>query len=69
MKLVTVAARAARPLRGARAGRERYEQIRELTHHARDNFDASAARRKLEAYGSRLDAYATRPSSRNTPPR
>jgi hypothetical protein len=69
MKLVTVAALAAGYVLGTRAGRERYEQIRELTHNARDNFDASAARRKLEAYGSRLDAYATRPSSRKTPPR
>jgi hypothetical protein len=51
---------------GAKAGRERYEQIRRLAHNAADNFDASGTRQKLEAYGARLDAYASRPPARRT---
>lgn len=51
---------------GAKAGRERYEQIRTLARNAAGNFDASGARQKLEAYGARLDAYASRPPARRT---
>lgn len=69
MKLVTVAALAAGYVLGARAGRERYEQIRALAHNALDNLDTSAARRKLEACAARLDDYATRPPARKTPAR
>jgi hypothetical protein len=49
---------------GAKAGRDRYEQIRALARNAADNFDASGARQKLGAYTARLDAYASRPLDR-----
>jgi hypothetical protein len=61
VKLVAVATFALGYVLGTKAGRERYEQIRKLTRKVADNFDASDARQKLEAYGARLDAYASRP--------
>lgn len=67
MKLVTAAALAAGYVLGAKAGRERYDQIRTLAHSAVDNFDASAARRKLDSCRARLDTYASRPPGRKTP--
>ena len=66
MKLIVVATFAIGYVLGAKAGRERYEQIRTLARTAADNFDASGARQKLEAYGARLDAYASRPPARRT---
>lgn len=60
MKLTTVAIFGVGYLLGTRAGRERYEQILELAHSASGKFAASGARRSLEEYGARLDAYATR---------
>jgi hypothetical protein len=67
MKLVAAASFAVGYVMGTKAGRERYEQIRRLAHNAAVNFDASGARQKLEAYTTRLDAYASRPSGRRTP--
>ena len=58
MKLTTVAVFGVGYLLGTRAGRERYEQIVELTHGASGKFAASGARRRLEEYGARLEAYA-----------
>lgn len=60
MKLTTVAVFGAGYLLGTRAGRERYEQLRQLAHGASGTFAASGARRRLEAYGGRLEAYAAR---------
>ena len=58
MKLIAVAAFGAGYLLGTRAGRERYEYLRGLAHGAGDTFAASGARRRLEEYGARLEAYA-----------
>jgi hypothetical protein len=58
VKLTTVAVFGVGYLLGTRAGRERYEQILKLAHSASGKFAASGARRSLEEYGARLDAYA-----------
>ena len=58
MKLTTVAVFGAGYLLGTRAGRERYEQILELAQVASGQFAGSGARRRLEEYGARLEAYA-----------
>lgn len=58
MKLTTVAVFGVGYLLGTRAGRERYEQIVQLTNSASGKFAASGARRRLEEYGARLEAYA-----------
>lgn len=58
MKLTTVAVFGIGYLLGTRAGRERYEQILELTQIASGKFAESGARRRLEEYGARLEAYA-----------
>jgi hypothetical protein len=58
MKLTTVAVFGVGYVLGTRAGRERYEQILELAHAAGGKFAASGARRRLEEYGARLEAYA-----------
>jgi hypothetical protein len=58
MKLTTVAVFGVGYLLGTRAGRERYEQILELAHSASGRFAGSDARRRLEEYGARLEAYA-----------
>ena len=58
MKLTTVAVFGAGYLLGTRAGRERYEQLCELAHIAGGRFAGSGARRRLEEYGARLEAYA-----------
>lgn len=58
MKLTTVAVFGVGYLLGTRAGRERYEQILELAHSAGGRFAGSGARRRLEDYGARLEAYA-----------
>ena len=67
MKLVVAATFALGYVLGAKAGHERYEQIRTLAHNAAVNFDASGARQKLKAYSARLDAYASRPPAHRTP--
>ena len=58
MKLTTVAVFGVGYLLGTRAGRERYEQILGLACSAGGKFAASDARRRLEEYGARLEAYA-----------
>jgi hypothetical protein len=58
MKLTTVAVFGVGYLLGTRAGRERYEQILRLTQIASGKFATSDARRMLEEYGARLEAYA-----------
>ena len=63
MKLITVAVFGIGYVLGAKAGRERYEQIRKLAHHASESFDASAARQRLEALAAQLDGYSSKTQS------
>jgi hypothetical protein len=44
---------------GAKAGRERYEQIRELAQTASKNFETSDLRERLETYRARLEAHSS----------
>ena len=66
MKLMTVAIFGIGYVLGAKAGRERYEQIRKLAHNASESFDASAARQRLEALASQLDGYSSKTQSQRT---
>ena len=66
MKLLTVAIFGIGYVLGAKAGRERYEQIRKLAHNASESFDASAARHRLEALAAQLDGYSSRTQSQRT---
>jgi hypothetical protein len=63
MKLTTIAIFGIGYVLGAKAGRERYEQIRRLTHNASESFDASAARQRLEALAAQLDGYSAKTKS------
>lgn len=58
MKLSTVAIFGVGYLVGARAGRQRYDQIRQLAGRLAEEFDASGARQRLESISSRLETYA-----------
>jgi hypothetical protein len=58
MKLSTVAIFGLGYLVGARAGRQRYDQIRQLAGRVAEEFDASGARQRLESISSRLETYA-----------
>ena len=60
MKLGTVVVFGVGYVLGTRAGRERYEQLRQLAHDATGTFAASGVRQRLEAYGGRLEDYAAR---------
>jgi hypothetical protein len=53
-KLMTLAAFGLGYVLGTRAGRERYEQIRELAHTASKNLDAPGMEQHLETYRARL---------------
>jgi hypothetical protein len=44
-------------LLGTRAGRQRYDQIRQLAGRVAEEFDASGARQRLENISSRLETY------------
>ena len=66
MKLVTVAIFGIGYVLGAKAGRERYEQIRRLAQSASESFDASAARQRLEALAAQLDGYSSKTQSQRT---
>lgn len=68
MKLMAVTVFAIGYVLGARAGHERYEQIRKLVHNASENFDASGARQRLDALITQVDGYSSGASSRRTPP-
>ena len=54
-------------LLGAKAGRERYDQICRMARSASENCDAAAARHRLEALAAQLDGYASGASSRHSP--
>jgi hypothetical protein len=58
VKLSTVAIFGIGYLVGARAGRQRYDQIRQLAGRLAEEFDASGARERLESISSRLETYA-----------
>lgn len=51
---------------GAKAGRERYEQLRELAQTASKNFEASDMRGRLETYRARLEAHSGRTGTSKT---
>lgn len=58
MKLSTVAMFGAGYVLGTRAGRQRYDQIRQLAGRLADEFDGGGARERLESVSSRLESYA-----------
>jgi hypothetical protein len=58
VKLSTVAIFGVGYLVGARAGRQRYDQIRQLAGRLAEEFDGSGARQRLEGISSRLETYA-----------
>lgn len=66
MKLTAVTMFGIGYVMGARAGRERYEQILRLARSASENFDAAAARERLEALATQLDNYSSGSSARRT---
>ena len=66
MKLITVAVFGIGYVLGAKAGRERYEQICRLAHNASESFDSSAARHRLEALAAQLDGYSSKKQSQRT---
>jgi hypothetical protein len=51
---------------GAKAGRERYEQIRELAQTASKNFEAFDLRERIETYRARLEAHSSRTGTSKT---
>jgi len=57
-KLSTVAIFGVGYVLGTRAGRQRYDQIRQLAGRLVEEFDASGARQRLESISSRLETYA-----------
>jgi hypothetical protein len=65
-KLMTLAVFGLGYVLGTRAGRERYEQIRELTRTASKNFDASDMLQPLETYRARLEAHSGRARTSKT---
>jgi hypothetical protein len=66
MKLVTAAVFGIGYVLGAKAGRERYLQIRSMARNAAETFDAGAARERLERLAAELDDYSSSASSRRT---
>jgi hypothetical protein len=58
VKLSTAAVFAIGYLLGTRAGRHRYDQIRQLAGRLAEEFDESGARQRLESISSRLETYA-----------
>jgi hypothetical protein len=58
VKLSTAAIFGVGYLLGSRAGRQRYEQIRQLAGRLAEEFDGSGARERLESISSRLETYA-----------
>jgi uncharacterized protein YdgA (DUF945 family) len=51
---------------GSKAGRERYEQLRELAQTVSKNFEASDMRERLETYRARLEAHSSRTGTSKT---
>ena len=59
MKLITAAAFGLGYIVGTKAGRERYDQIRQLAQTASKNFDVSEVLQRLETYRARLEAHSS----------
>jgi hypothetical protein len=68
-KLMTLAAFGLGYVLGTRAGRERYEQIRELAHTASKNLDAPGMKQHLETYRARRKAHSSPAGTSKTPTR
>lgn len=66
MKLVTAAVFGIGYVVGARAGRERYQQIRDAVRSASENFDLEAARQRLGKLAAQLDGYSAAAPRRHT---
>ncbi|HTW01686.1 MAG TPA: hypothetical protein VMF87_15410 [Streptosporangiaceae bacterium] len=58
MRLTLLAAFATGYVLGSKAGRERYDQIRDMARDASRRLDQSGLRDRLEGYGARLERYA-----------
>lgn len=58
MKLSTVAMFGAGYVLGTRAGRQRYDQLREVARRVAGEFDATSIRSGLETMTTRLEQYA-----------
>ena len=67
MKLSTVALLGAGYVLGARAGRERYDRIRQLVGRLAGELDGAGARQRLESISSRLETYARERSVDSSP--
>ena len=59
MKLTTIAMFGAGYVLGTKAGRERYDQLRELGRRLASELDVAGVRQGLESVSSRLEEYAT----------
>lgn len=58
MRILPLAAVAVGYVLGAKAGRERYEQLRTAAVGAREAFEDAGTRDRLEDCGARLEAFA-----------
>jgi hypothetical protein len=67
VKLSTAAIFGVGYLLGTRAGRQRYDQIRQLAGRLAAEFDGSGARERLESLSSRLESYARERSLDSSP--
>jgi hypothetical protein len=57
VKIVTLTVFGAGYVLGTKAGRQRYEQIVELTRRASEGLEGSRAQERLQTYLARLEAY------------
>jgi hypothetical protein len=57
VKIVALAVFGAGYVLGSKAGRQRYEQIVELTRRASQGLEGSRAQERLQSYAARLEAY------------
>jgi hypothetical protein len=62
MKLTLLCAFGAGYVLGSKAGRDRYEQIRELAEGATQRLEGAGIRQRLDELGGRLEAYSSRRS-------
>jgi hypothetical protein len=62
MKLTLLGAFGAGYVLGSKAGRARYDQIRELADGATQRLEEVGVRQRLDTLGSRLEAYSARRS-------
>lgn len=62
MKLTLLCAFGAGYVLGSKAGRDRYEQIRDLAQDASQRLEGSGVRQRLETLSGKLENYASRRS-------